>query len=180
MTISPRPRSDAAEDAPVMDVEDIFLTQQKHEITQLADRSDILSVRTLAPRAYWLHFDSRGLVEPAPGEIVEHVGFDVGVYLHEGYLRHVDEPRVLTLAHPASCWHPNARAPLICIGPIAPGTPLVEIARRTYELLSYQSVGAAEKNALHPEVCQFVRANLDRFPVDARPLEWKQAPEARP
>ena len=80
---------------------------------------------------------------------------------------------MLTLQAPRNCWHPNVRAPFICVGPIAPSTTLVELATRAFELITFQSIGPGERDALRAEACPFVRRNFERFPIDPRPLKWR-------
>jgi hypothetical protein len=151
-----------------------FLTEQARQITALAAESDILDVVALEPQLYLLRYDCTGLVEHGLERIAEHRGFMVAVYLHDDFLRKVNAPLLLTLVEPRNCWHPSARSPLLCLGHIDPGTPLVELATRAYELLTFQNLGSSERDALRPEACRFVRNNLARLPIDSRPLKWRR------
>jgi ubiquitin-protein ligase len=70
-------------------------------------------------------------------------------------------------------WHPNIsrELPLICIGRLTPGTPLVDILYQVFDILTYQKYNPRESDSLNPQACAFARENHDRFPIDARPLK---------
>ena len=51
-----------------------------------------------------------------------------------------------------------------------PGTPLVDLIYQLYEIITYHNVEMRENNALNLEACSWARSNLDRFPIDRRPL----------
>jgi hypothetical protein len=170
----------------MIDIEYEFVEEQRPAIERLADESDILSVTMIDPRTFIFEYDCNGLIALRDGTVRRHTGFKVCCHLNEGYLRRVDPLLLLNLRDPPQCYHPSVSWPLICVGKVIPGTPLVDLCARAYELISYQSFPVAEGDALRPDACAYVRANLDRFPVDARPLKWRKSavaladPGARP
>jgi hypothetical protein len=158
----------------VNDVEADFIEEQVRAIRELAAQSDIFEVDVRERRTFVFRYDCTGLVALRGNDVRPHTGFEVSCYLHEDYLRRVNPLMLLNLAEPERCWHPSVSAPLLCIGTVAPGTPLVELAQRAYEVVTYQNVGGSERDALRPEACAYVRANLERFPIDPRPLRWRR------
>jgi hypothetical protein len=100
-------------------------------------------------------------------------GFHVGLFFGAEYLRTVNPFETVALLGPLNTYHPNVAfgAPFICLGHIAPGTPLVDLLYRCYEVLSYQRLTPREDDALNKEACRWARANQQRFPVDRRPLK---------
>ena len=143
-----------------------------HEQAQeLASGSDLLDVYRLDPQHYLVRFHSKALVCSADGEVREVIGYEVGYWFSESYLRHVNPLEVLSWRGPRDIFHPNAKTPLCCIGPIAPGTPLVDLIYRTYDVISCQNIMPDETDALNPVACQWARNNQHRFPLDARPLK---------
>jgi hypothetical protein len=116
-------------------------------------------------------FHSKALACAGDGEVREVVGYEVGYWFSESYLRHVEPLEVLSWIRPRDVFHPNAKTPLCCVGPVAPGTPLVDLLYRTYEVISCQNIMPDEKDALNPVACQWARNNQHRFPLDARPLK---------
>ena len=77
-------------------------------------------------------------------------------------------------------WHPNVRHPLICIGRVIPGTPLVDLVHRVFEIVTWQHHTSVEIDALNAAACQWARTNADRLPVDRRPLLHRHVASARP
>ena len=108
-----------------------FLARQLEAGTRLAADSDLLALVPQGgrpPRVYLAHLGCKSLVRTPGGEVKEHSGFGFAVSFPSDYLRHVDPMRVVTLLGPP-VFHPNVahRAPLICLGRLAPGTELVDI-----------------------------------------------------
>lgn len=68
-------------------------------------------------------------------------------------------------------WHPNIRAPFVCIGPVVPGTGLVDLVHRLFDVITFKNVTMREDNALNKEACLWARRHIDLFPVDRRPLK---------
>jgi hypothetical protein len=154
---------------------DAFLARQQLESTALAEESDLLTVMPIGSPAdrYRVEFRCKGLIERAPGQVVEAERFQVGVWFPSTYLRVADPFRVLTWFGPSNIWHPNISAtdPFICIGRLAPGTGLVDILYQLFQIITWNKVTMREDDALNVMACQWARQHRDRFPVDRRPLK---------
>jgi hypothetical protein len=150
-----------------------FLDRQFQEGRILADESDLLSLESLDRQHHRAEFRCHGLVQQAPGQIVTGDRFRVGIWFPASYLRVADPVQVLTWLGPRNVWHPNISrlAPVICIGRLQPGTPLVHILYQLFEVITWNKVTVREDDALNIEACQWARRNGDRFPVDRRPLK---------
>lgn len=152
-----------------------FLRCQREEGMALADASDLLRLVPVdgSLQLYLAEFRARGLVQHHSGAVVEADRFAIGIFFPESYLRAADPFTVLTMLEPLNAFHPNIspRAPFICIGNLAAGTPLVDILYRCFEVISYQRVNMCEDNALNKPACAWARRNLHRFPVDRRSLK---------
>jgi len=151
-----------------------FLERQLAEGMALAAESDVLTLLPIGrplPQRYVADFRCRGLVSLESGAIVEADHFVVGVTMDDDYLRAVDQFRVLTCLAPPGIFHPNvtANAPFICVGRVVPGTPLVDLLYRCFEVITYQRV--AMHDALNVDASAWARSNMHRFPIDDRPLK---------
>lgn len=156
---------------------DTFLSRQLEEGLALAAESDVLHLLPFRPREpadrYLVAFDCKGLVQEAPGRIVEANHFEVGVWFPSDYLRTADPFRVLTWLGPRNIWHPNiaADAPVICVGRLAPGTSLVDLIYQVFEIITWNKVTMREDDALNKAACQWARSNRECLPIDRRPLK---------
>lgn len=153
-----------------------FLKRQFEDGMALARDSDLLDLTRLEgepPTRYVAQFYCKGLVRDARGEISEADRFMVGVRFPPDYLRRADAFQVLTWLAPRHIWHPNIsnKAPLVCVGQLNPGTSLVDILYQLFEIITYNKVTMREDDALNKEACSWSRHNMDRFPVDRRPLK---------
>lgn len=153
-----------------------FLERQLRDGMALAASSDLLDLLPLGgepPRQYLARFRCKGLVKSETGEIVEAERFTVGVSFPDDYLRAANPFVVVTWLQPSEIFHPNvcSGAPFICLGHLAPGTPLVDIVYRCFEIITYARVTMQEHDALNREACAWARRNQHRFPVDRRPLK---------
>jgi hypothetical protein len=148
-----------------------WLAADKERVCALADASDLLDVRYLDPQHILASFHCKGLVRAEDGVVREADHFEVGYWFNREYLRYVDERKAVSWLHPVEIFHPNVNPPFCCLGPIAPGTSLVDLLYRTYEVISYQNVMPAEDDALNLAACQWARHNQQRFPLDERPLK---------
>ena len=151
-----------------------FLKKQEEEGRTLARASDLVQLTPMdgpLPTHYVTTFYCKGLVVSPQGRVVEGERFVTGYYFPPDYLRVVQPAQIVVLFEPKRTWHPNIRAPFICLGHIAPGTPLVELIYRTFELITYTKCTMREDNALNPEACAWARQNQLRFPLDRRPLK---------
>jgi hypothetical protein len=165
-----------------------FLTRQLEEGLALAGASDLLELTPwggwswsgLPPRRYIARFYCTGLVRRDDGSVEEANDFQVGIFFPGDYLRRAEPFEVLSWHGPMEVHHPNIAymAPFVCIGHLAPGTPLVEILYRLFEVITYQNVTMSEHDALNKAACEWARRNRARLPVDRRPLKWR-VPDTR-
>ncbi len=155
-----------------------YLAEQQEPITQLAQQSDLFDVEPGpaleggAPDRYILKFHATGLVSVGPGRVQEADRFDVGVWLHPGFLKQADPFPTLTLLSPHNWFHPNVRFPGICLQ-MRPAESLVSIAYALYALISYQKYQLL--HGLNADAADYVRrhVNAGKFPTDPRPLKWQ-------
>jgi len=151
-----------------------FLERQFEEGTALAQSSDLLDLSILpaAPPHVVAEFHCTGLVRKGDGEVTEANQFHVGIWFPSDYLRRADTFQILRLFTP-DVWHPNVsrELPLICVGRLTPGTPLVDIVYQVFDMLTYQKYNPREYDALNKAACQWARGHQDRLPVDRRPLK---------
>lgn len=159
-----------------------FLQRQFEEAVGLACDSDLLAlspIEGIPPFRYVARFHCKGLVEAAPGHIVQAEQFDIGIWFPSDYLRHANPFQVLTWIGPRNVWHPNVGPPpvspvdpmVICVGRLAPGTPLIDILYQCFEIITFNKVTMREDDALNKPACVWARANQHRFPIDTRPLK---------
>ena len=154
---------------------DAWLDECIADAMALADDSDLLDLEVLDRQHFLGRFRCRGLVGQPDVEVRGWERFDLGFWLADDYLRCVSSLDVVTIMAPMGVFHPNAAGPRCCIGPIAPGTPLVDLLHRAYEVISWQEVAPNEFDALNPVACAWARHNRHRFPVDDRPLKRRRA-----
>jgi len=153
-----------------------FLERQLADGMALGAASDLLELVPLGgtpPQRYLAEFRCTGLVQAPSGEIVEANRFVVGIWFPDQYLREADPFLVLRWVGPRHVFHPNVsnRAPFICVGRLLPGTPLVDLLYRCFEIVTWNRVTMREDDALNTEACAWARRHQDRFPVDRRPLK---------
>ena len=152
-----------------------FLERQRDEALALNAASDLLDLEPEPadpPARYLVRLRCNGLVRSRVGEIETASDFMVGVTFPGDYLRRVNPLEVLAWLGPRNVFHPNVvgMPPVICAGSIAPGTPLVDLLHRVFEIVTYQRLTMREDDALNAQACAWARQHQDRFPVDARPL----------
>jgi hypothetical protein len=151
-----------------------FLARQREEGMALAAASDLLELVPVdgpLRQRYLADFRCKGLVQTESGEIVEAERFVLGIWFPEHYLRQADPFHVLTWLEPRQMFHPNVVAPFICIGHLAPGTSLVDLLYRCFEIITYNKVTMRDDDALCRSACSWARRNQHRFPIDGRPLK---------
>jgi hypothetical protein len=151
-----------------------FLERQRKEGLALAAASDLLDLAPLEGgpcQRYLAGFRCTGLVRSASGEVALADRFLLGVWFPDQYLREADPFRVLTWIEPRRVFHPNVCAPFICIGRLAPGTPLIDMLYRCFEIITWNRVTMREDDALDRDACAWARRNRQRFPVDRRSLK---------
>ena len=155
---------------------DGFLERQHEEGLALSAASDLLDLEPEPadpPARYLARLRCEGLVRSPSGEIETASHFMVGITFPDDYLRRVNPAEVLAWLGPPNVFHPNiiGMPPVICAGPISPGTPLVDLLYRVFEITTYQRLTMREDNALNHQACVWARQHQDRFPIDARPLK---------
>ena len=152
-----------------------YLQRQFEEGMALSKASDLLNLIAVSGsrQHYVAEFHCKGLVQDESGDVVEADRFAIGIWFPDNYLREANPFAVLTWLEPLRVFHPNVspHAPFICIGRLAPGTSLVEILYRCFELITFQRVTMREDDALNTAACAWARRNQHRFPVDRRPLK---------
>ena len=154
------------------DIARAFLCNSRDEFLERGGRGGLLEYADLGTTVPWLWrltFHTRGLAR-AEGKEVR--GIDrhvVAVRFLPDYLRNVNQFQTLALVEPSDAFHPNLSPPGICLH-VYPGQPLVEIAEALHALFSWRLRQLAENDALNRDACAWGRANLDRLPLDTRPL----------
>jgi hypothetical protein len=145
-----------------------FLERQFDEGLALARTSDVVTISPWGPQHYVLRFRCRGLVTE-DGMPRVHDEFRVGIFFPPDHVR-VAQPasRVVQWLSPATVFHPNISPPLVCLGAIAPGEGLVDLAFRLYELITFHR--ASPHDALNVAAAQWARRHRAALPLDRRPL----------
>jgi ubiquitin-protein ligase len=151
-----------------------FMRRQFEEGIELASASDLvrLHVPPMSPPHFVAEFLCNGLVREGDGEIRQANEFHVGIWFPPDYLRRSDSLtfEMLRMFTP-NVWHPNVsrRHPLICVGRLVAGTPLVDILYQIFEVLTYTKYNT--RDALNQDACAWAREHLAEFPIDRRPLK---------
>lgn len=151
-----------------------FLRTQFEEGMELSNQSDLLDLLAadtgdIPPNRYIAGFHCKGLVRNRDGNVRQSSDFAVEIWFPSDYLRRADPFKTLTWLGPIDVWHPNIHPPAICVGKIAPGTELVDLLYRCYDIIRYYNWAAHD--ALNASAAQWARNHQDRFPVDRRPLK---------
>lgn len=156
-----------------------WLERQHADVLALAAASDRFAVLPLAEvpsQSYVVRFDCQTIVRQGNEVKPWHGGCVVGVRFPLDYLRVVPRPGwILSLLSPSNLYHPNVAPPSLCIGRIPPGTSLCELIYQVYEVLTFVKLTPREDDALNREACAWARGNMQRFPVDPRPLRRQSA-----
>ena len=148
-----------------------FLEREQAAGLALAEASDILSLLPIgAPPAnrYLAELRCTGLIYER-GAIKTCDRFVIGIAFPEDYCRRPDAGALVNLLTPQDVWHPNVRFPVICPGMMPAGTGLVDLIFQCYEILTYGEMGL--QDPLNEAACRWARRNMDRFPLDRRPLK---------
>jgi len=146
-----------------------FLASQFDEALRLSASSDIVTAVPVDPQRYLLRFGTRGLVLDGAGVPRVHDEFHVGVCFPADYVRIEPHPaRVIQWLGPWEVFHPNIRPPFVCLGPIAPGEGLVDLAYRLFEVISFHRV--SPHDPLNAAAAQWVRNHRHELPLDRRSL----------
>lgn len=156
-----------------------FLETQRVEGMRLSSESDLLDLTHVDDQCYVASYLCKGLVRDAAGQMHEHAHFGVGIRFPDNYQRSVNQGEILTWLGPKEIWHPNIggpEVPFICLGKIVPGTPLVDLLHRIFEVITFQNVTMREDNAMNRPACAWARRSRNLFPVDTRPIK-RRAPQ---
>jgi hypothetical protein len=155
-----------------------FLESEAGKLVDLCTNSSRLSCKliqadeTLPPSIFVVEMKCRHLVRQDKQVRPSSEPCVIAIQLPADYLR-TGGPhpgQILSLLTPRNCWHPNLRFPYICAGPIAPGTSVVDLVFRCYEILTYVKFTPREDNSLNWEACRWARAHMADFPLESRPL----------
>lgn len=157
-----------------------FLDSQLRDGMNLAGNSnivDLLPVEGSPPFRYVVRYKCNSIIQ-ANGKIeVKHGIYLAGITFLTEYLRFVTNPfQIVSWLGPDNIFHPNILpiASLICLGEVYPGTGLIDILFRIYDVIRYANVTPVENDALNKFACQWYREHCNekgRFPVDSRPLK---------
>ncbi len=156
-----------------------FLQQQNEAGAALAANSDVLNIVPLSGEpasSFILEYHCQGLVRGIDGVISMADAFAVGLNFPSDYLRRVAHAaQILMWLQPKSAFHPNIspNGPFICIGDIKPGTGIVDIAFRVFDLITWNNFCPVEDDALNMDACAWARHNMEMFPVDDRSLKCR-------
>lgn len=148
-----------------------FLATQQEAGLALAAASDLVTLVPVGPepaQRYLIDFRCRGLVEE-DGRIQVTDRFLVDVLFSEDHLRRTGGVLASMLA-PTNVFHPNCRGHAICLGPIPPGTGLVDIIWQAFDIITWNTVTMNERDAFNWAACRWARNHPDAFPIDTRPL----------
>ena len=154
-----------------------FLKRQHDEGMALAEASDLLDLSLFDPfrlgvrDQYIAHFSCTGLIKTPEAAVVEANHFTLGIWFPPSYLVRAESFVVVKWFEPWTVFHPNIRPPLMCVGRIVPGMPLVDLLYQCFEIITYNKVTMREDDALNREACAWARRNVERFPIDRRPLK---------
>ena len=153
-----------------------FLRRQYEDGVALAEASDLLDLLPgpgQPPEAYVATFRCNGLVRTAQSDVTVTERFAVGINFPTDYLRRAEPIEIIRWLGPSEIFHPNVsnKLPVICIGRLVPGTPLVDILYQVFEIITWNKVTMREDDALNHEACVWARNNQHRFPIDTRPLK---------
>jgi ubiquitin-protein ligase len=152
-----------------------FLQCQHEEGMALARASDLLELHAhpFPPPNFVATFHCKGLVRTPDGQVAEGDCFQAGIWFPPDYLRRVDPFETLRWFGPQNIWHPNISdtLPLICVGRLTPGMPLVDILYQMFEIITYAKYTPREDDSLNKACCAWARQNQHRFPIDRRPLK---------
>jgi len=150
-----------------------WLMRQEADWADFAPKTDRVKVTPVgvgAPcRKYVAEFDCGGLVRQSDGAITRAEEFVIGIYFGDDHLRRVEPMQLVWLLSPTNVWHPNIKAPTVCLGHLRPAVGLIEILNQAYSILTYQNVSPGD--CLNEEAASWSRAHRDQFPIDRRPLK---------
>ena len=155
-----------------------FLESEGGKLVELCGSSSRLSCRliqadeALPPSIFVVEMTCRHLVRqdnricPSSEPCVIAIQFPAD-YLRRGGPR---PGEILSLLAPRNCWHPNVRFPYVCAGPIAPGTSVLDLVFRCFEIMTYVKFTPREDECLNQAACRWARAHMAEFPLESGPL----------
>jgi len=153
-----------------------YLEEMEAEAMALVSRSDLVELFPMGSspnQQFVVRYNCTGLVDTPEG-IVETPRMDIGVSFPLDYWERANPAEVITLLEPNNVFHPNVRYPFICPGHLTPGTTLTDIIMQCFEIYTYQKYNVREDDALNSKACGWARRNVDRFPIDDRPITGRR------
>lgn len=137
-------------------------------LTRESDRVSILPFPPFPSSRYLVMFECDSLAGHPASDLRNPERISAEIHFPPHYLRELRTEEVVTLISPGDLWHSNVRAPFVCVGDMAPGTPLVDIVTQLFEIFTYQNVNLTE--GFNREAAEWARSRVDQFPIDSRPL----------
>lgn len=152
-------------------------SQRRMAHALVAANPELCEIHALPDPRFLVHFTCPVLVK-RPGENPSIVNScDVGITFAPDYCRRADMG-VATMLTPF-VFHPNIIGGSMCLGRIAPATPLADIIVQIYEMLVW--VLYAPHDCLNPDAAQWVRNNPERVPLETgRPIRFPNQKEVHP
>lgn len=148
------------------------LESEYHRLLDLRSRSDFIDLEALEgtpPKRYRIAFKCKGLMlHPSSGQPCVTVNHVMEAYLPTGYPA---EPPYIRWMTPI--FHPNiSKAGSVCIGIAdqdwAPSLSLAWLVEQIADMITYKSFNIDDP--WNREAADWAKDNIDRFPVDDRPL----------
>jgi hypothetical protein len=151
-----------------------WLKRQFEDAQAISDSSDVVKLEAESgprvPRRYVAHFSAPTCIKESV--VKRALGFSLLFRFPDEYLRTaVNVGQVVNVLSPSTIWHPNAHFPFICTGRVKPGTPLVVLLQRAYDILTYKKMTLDEADALNPAACAWARSNMQLFPLTRAALQ---------
>lgn len=160
----------------------LFMTDSLARVQRLVADSDIFTILAKAgnPPSRYLcsltHIEhlvksGDGLVQHSHDPIVFEIHLPPDyLYCTDGHLG----LKTVSLLTPV--FHPNVGGHALCLGDaFHPGTPVDEIVRMVYEVVSYQNVTSDERNAFNHEACRYFREHAEELKrLDIAPLRRRK------
>jgi len=138
-------------------------TQRRLAAGFAAANPGLCEILALPVPRFLVRFHCPVLVCPPGGYPGISTGCDVGITFGPDYCRRVDHG-LATMLTP-HVFHPNIVNGAVCLGRIAPATPLTDILCQLYEMIVWSSFSAHDY--LNADAAQWARNNPDRVPLES-------------